>query len=107
MEARKIRDAGDARRCLAAVEASGRPRAVWAREHGVDARSLNAWRLAVERPVRRSAPRLVELVAAPPPPPPSAPSAGYRVRCGAFEVETARDFDDATLGRLLRLVASC
>jgi transposase-like protein len=49
MEARKIVDDADARRCLAAVAASGRPRATWAREHGVDARSLNAWRITLAR----------------------------------------------------------
>jgi transposase-like protein len=100
MEARKIRDEGDARQCLAAAAASGRARAVWAREHGVDARSLNAWRLTLERRTARR-PRLVELVTTPPPP------SVYRVRCGAFEIETPADFDDASLGRLLRLVASC
>jgi hypothetical protein len=92
MEARKIRDEDDARRCLAAATTSGRPRAAWAREHGVDARSLNAWRLTLERSVRRAPPRLAELVtavAAPPPP-------VYRVRCGAFEVETTGDFDDVS-----------
>ena len=101
MEARKIVDAADARRCLAAVATSGRPRAAWAREHGVDARSLNAWRITLERR-DASRPHLVELVATAP-----AAMATYRVRCGPFEVEVTDDFDDRSLGRLLRVVAAC
>lgn len=101
MEARKVRSAAEARWCLAEAEKDARPRAVWAREHGVCARSLNAWRINLERPERRSGLRLVELVAAPPATP------VYRIRCGGFEVVTAGDFDEASLGRLLRVVASC
>lgn len=103
MEARKIWDAEDARQCLAAVSSSGLPRAVWAREHGVDARSLNAWRLSLARSGQGEPRRLVELVPAIAAP----PTAVYRVRCGLFEVETTGEFDDATLGRLLRVVAAC
>lgn len=103
MEARKIVDAADARRCLAAVATSGRPRAAWAREHGVDARSLNAWRITLERRAVRG-PQLVELVATTPA---LAPTTTYRVRCGPFEVELTDDFDDGSLGRLLRVVAAC
>lgn len=102
MEARKVRSAEEARWCLAEAEKAGRPRAVWAREHGVCARSLNAWRINLERPERRPELRLVELVAAPPVTRPV-----YRIRCGGFEVETTGDFDEVALGRLLRVVTSC
>ncbi len=37
---RKVRDAEEARTLLAEVAASGDPRAVWARRHGVNPRSL-------------------------------------------------------------------
>jgi hypothetical protein len=69
--------------------------------HGVDARSLNAWRITLARRDARR-PHLVELVAQAP-----AMVATYRVRCGSFEVELTDDFDDGTLGRLLRVVAAC
>jgi hypothetical protein len=77
-------------------------RAAWARAHGVDARSLNAWRLTLERRLERGSTRFVELV-----PLMSARSPVYRVRCGDFVVETETDFDDESLLRLLRLVAAC
>jgi transposase-like protein len=106
MEARKIRSAADARRCLAQVAASGQTRRAWAQDHGVDARSLNAWRLNLERG-ERVAPQFVELVAAAPAPAAALPAPRYRIRCGAFEVEAGTDFDERSLGRLLRVVASC
>jgi uncharacterized OsmC-like protein len=99
---RKISNEEEARRCLAAAAASGRTRTEWARARGIDARSLNAWRINLEGAQRGHAPRLVELVAATP-----ARPATYRVRCGSFEVETSGDFDDDSLRRLLRLVAAC
>ena len=43
--ARKIRDRQDALTCLEAVQTSGMRLTPWARAHGVDARSLNCWRL--------------------------------------------------------------
>ena len=111
MAPRKIRSEDDARRCLASAEASGRPRAAWAREHGVDPRSLHAWHVNLARGRRAPGPReplasaqglrLVELVAASR----SAPEP-YRVRCGVFEVEVVGDIDEERLGRLLRVMAS-
>jgi hypothetical protein len=111
MEPRKIRGEADARRCLAAAAQSGVPRVVWAQEHGIDARSLNAWRVnltragrdAVVQPSAAAIPglRLVELVAAPPP-----ASAAYRIRCGLFEVEVAGEIDAERLSKLLRVMAA-
>ena len=111
MEPRKIRGEADARRCLAAAAQSGGPRVAWAQEHGIDARSLNAWRVNLARVGRDSGRRpsatqtsglrLVELVASAP----TVPST-YRVRCGLFEVEIAGEIDAARLGQLLRVMAA-
>ena len=96
---RKVRNDEDARKCLEAAAASGLPRADWARRNGVDARSLNAWRVNLER--ERPRPRLVELV-------PTRPAAArYTVRYGEFEVEVDERFEADVLRRLLEVVASC
>ena len=107
MAGRKIRDAADARACLsAAARARGRTRAEWAREHGIDGRSLNSWRVNLERGGAKKATkrkvRLVELV----PALPTAP-ARYVIRLGDVAVEFDQHFDDATLRRVLQVVAAC
>lgn len=101
--ARKVRDAEEAAALLDAVEASGMARADWAHRHGIDARSLNAWRLILRRKERPMTPlHLVELVTA------TAPSgAPLLVRCGPFSVEIGPDVDDDVLRRVLRGMASC
>ena len=102
---RKVRDAQEAQRCLREVAASGRSRAEWARENGVDARSLNAWRLNLERGAGESgAARLVELVVEDRSP---RPIARYAVRVGDLAVEVDDGFDDDVLRRLISVVASC
>jgi transposase-like protein len=102
---RKLRDAQEAQLCLREVAVSGRSRADWAREHGVDARSLNAWRLNLERGAAApTAPRLVELVAADRSP---RPPARYTVHVGELAVEVDAGFDDDVLRRLISVVASC
>ena len=58
-KARRVDDELEARRCLQAVAASGRSLGAWAREQGIDGRSLNAWRMNLERGEGRR-PRLVE-----------------------------------------------
>lgn len=109
MPGRKITDETDAHTCLEAAARSGLPRAQWAHAHGVDARSLNAWRVNLGRRQQRAdeppALRLVELVTGPEPIP--ATGSGIRVRVGALVVELDRGFDAATLDRLLDLVAPC
>jgi hypothetical protein len=99
---RKVRDAEEAAELLAAAEASRMERAVWARTNGIDARSLNAWRLILGR--HRAAPslRLVELVAAS-----EARRSLLVVRCGPFAVEVGADLDEDLLRRVLATVASC
>jgi len=107
MAGRKIRDEGDARACLAAMEASELRPSDWSQAHGIDGRSLNAWRLKLRRSAAVQGPvRLVELVAAE-----STATSGrderYLVRSGRFTVEVGERFQDDTLLRLLRVVASC
>mgnify|MGYP006883436319 FL=1 len=77
-------------------------RAEWARANGVDARSLNAWRLNLGRSQTESPTlRLVEIV-------PEAPTEEpLRVSCGLFVVEVPAGFDERTLARLLGVVAAC
>ena len=108
MAGRKIRDGADARTSLAAAAESKVSRAEWARQQGIDGRSLNAWRLNLARREQEEMEprpiRLVELVPAAAPP---CATARYLVRCGDLEVEVDGGFDDETLARLLRVVASC
>jgi hypothetical protein len=102
---RKIRDAQDARHCLAAARASGESRSEWARQHGVDGRSLCAWEKKVgsdEPEQREKLAGLVELI-----PDSRAEESRYVVQCGRFAVEVDEHFDEATLGRLLKVVAAC
>ena len=115
MSRRKLRNAEEARQCLLAVQNSGVTRVAWAHAHGIDARSLNAWRLVLQRGEKGSRPRrppppappdlrLVEWV---PADDPTAPPPCFVVRCGRFAVELDAQFDEAALRRLLCVVASC
>lgn len=98
---RKIEDERDARRCLAAVRAAGGDAASWARAHGVDARSLNAWRVNLGR--RPPAARLVELVAARVP----HVHARYAVVIGEARFEFDDQVESETLSRVLQVMRSC
>lgn len=118
---RRIRDEADARACLAAVEASGMRLYPWARANGIAVRSLGRWRERVAvidaqamREAARSSratrgalpePRLIEVTVTPPRE--SAPVARYDIVVGRFRVVVGDEFADATLARLLRVVASC
>jgi hypothetical protein len=109
MAGRKIRDSADARACIkAANAANGVSLGEWAREHGIDGRSLTAWKNNLGRRSRRTArrvpARLVELVAAPAA---NAAHVRYVVHCGVRAVEVDARFDEETLRRLLRVLASC
>lgn len=107
MVPRKVRDAQEARSLLEEAARRRVPRAVLARQVGIDPRSLNAWRVNLARREARGRPqgepalRLVELV--------SEVQAAHPmvVTCGPFAIEVPADFDEAALTRLLRLVASC
>ena len=107
MPGRRIRDVADARACLAAASSSGLSRADWARAHGVNARSLNAWRVNLERKTRRRQ-RLtfLELVADTTEVAVTSPST-LRLGVGDVWVEVPADFDEAHLRRVLQVVATC
>ena len=99
---RRLRGEADAQACLWAAEASGLTRAAWAHANGVDARSLNIWRVILERKRSAGSLRLVELVTGRP----SAPTI-YTVYAGDFRVEVDAGFDPEVLRRLLAVVAAC
>ncbi len=101
MAGRKVVDEADARECLEAAERSGLSRVAWARQAGIDARSLNLWKLNLER---RSAGPLtdwLEIVSAP------APASGLRVHVGRCAVEVPVGFDVDTLRRVLQVLDAC
>lgn len=54
--ARKIDDEFEARRCLQAAKRAGQSAGEWARAHGIDGRSLHAWKINVERGRPRATP---------------------------------------------------
>jgi hypothetical protein len=87
---------------LAAVRAAGADRVAWSRAHGVDARSLNAWRVALERRVASKRPTLVELV-----PAPLSPTARYVVDLGAARIELDDHCSADTLQRMVRALRAC
>ena len=109
MAGRKVLNEQDASRCLTAVKASRSELGAWAREHGVDGRSLNLWRVNLERRgvlrVRAAAPKMVELVVAPRPV--VGPRAPFVLRIGDVELEVGDHFDDASLRRLVGVIKSC
>ncbi len=115
---RKIKDEADARRCLLAAERRGLSAGEWARAHGIDGRSLRAWRMNLGRRVGaarrrgpgtpRAARALVELV-------PSAPDKGntasvggrYVLEFAGVRVEFGDDVSVVTLRRVLEALRSC
>lgn len=111
---RKVRDEVEARALLRKVVASGRPLAAWARAHGIDARSLNLWRVNIERRAldRRRAtgattPRFVELVARSAPSVAVPSAARYVVIVGDARVEVDDAFREDTLARLVATLRAC
>jgi transposase-like protein len=122
-ERRKIEDEQEARRCLAALEAEGNDIRAFARAHGVDGRSLHAWRVNLARggtngraPRRRrmrvaqsaAANALVELVPTGPARAAVPPTGGrYVLEVGNGRVEFGDDFSEATLVRVVGMLRSC
>lgn len=105
MARRKIYDEQDAQRCLRAARGWQGGLPAWARAHGVDGRSLNAWNVNLAKrgvPRKRATPKLVELV-------PKAVSvrAGYVLRIGGVELELGDGFDEQIVRRLVGLLKSC
>jgi hypothetical protein len=101
--ARKIRDRRDALACLEAMDESAMGLTPWAHAHGVDARSLNCWRLNLGW--ASGSGRVVELV------PDLATAfrrtARYTVRVDGVEIDVDDHFREETLVRLLEVVAGC
>lgn len=106
MARRKVRDEQEAHELLAGAEAAGADLATWARTHGIDGRSLNAWSLNLDR--RRhhgsaDALRVVELI----PKEPAAPPSMLTIRCGPFVVDVSPGVDEHLLARVLSTVSTC
>jgi hypothetical protein len=108
MAGRKVFNEQDARRCIAAARATRGGIAVWARAHGVDGRSLNAWYVNLARRgvprVRAIGPRLVEVVSADVATTARAP---YVLHVGGVELEVGDHFDEQSLRSLLSVLKSC
>lgn len=105
---RKIQDEQDARACLKAAKAAGLSAGAWARQHGIDGRSLKPRRRAPPDRLGRAAreidpPRVVELV----PAGPARAEARYVVRVAGAEIEVTDAFQEETLVRLVRALRSC
>jgi hypothetical protein len=100
---RRIRDEADARKCLAAVERARVDGAEWAHAHGVDARSLNAWKLNLGRRGTKRV-RLVELVPAQAHAP---PRGRYALEVAGARLEFDDDFAAETLQRVVQALRSC
>jgi len=108
MAGRKIRNAADVETLKRDAAAAGVPLVQWARERGVDGRSLRAWILNTEGRRRADSERvargteLVELVAVN-----DGRPACYVVRVGDIAIELGDGFCETTLRRLLEVVLSC
>lgn len=105
---RKVPNAETAQTWLDAAQRSGLTRAQWCAEAGVDARSLQCWRIALARRAARALPQFVELVpradrgsAAPQSPP------ALRVYVGDVVIEIAAGFHTESLAEVLRVVRAC
>jgi len=112
MAGRKLRGDADAVACLEAAEVSGLGDAAWARQHGIDGRSLHAWRLHLERRGGERSPsasplRVVELVSSVSSSSSTSGPRSLRVRYGPFVIEVEPHFDAEVLARLLDVVAAC
>ena len=106
MAGRRILNEQEARWRLAAARAARGGLAAWARSHGIDGRSLNAWRVNLERGGvhrPRVEPKLVEVV----PAPAAVSSARYVLHIGRVGLELGDDFSEQTLRRLVGLLRSC
>jgi hypothetical protein len=116
---RKIEDEREALRCLRAMEREGLCAGEWGRAHGIDGRSLRAWRMNIERrgvPVRRRRLRskpgpvrhaLIELVPAATSVVHGTTTARYALEVSGARVEFGDDVSVATLRRVLEALRSC
>ncbi len=104
MAGRKIEDEAEAIAALDSIARTGLELSEWCRARGIDPRSLSGWRgvLKARGYEPASVPSFVEVVRVP-----VEPVARYAVRRGAFTVEVDDSFEEATLERLLRVIATC
>lgn len=115
---KKIEDESEARRCLQAARREGLSSGEWGRAHGIDGRSLHAWKVNLERggarasarrPRRKASPTtraLVELVATSP----SVTVVGggrYVLEVAGARLEFGDDVSVVTLRRVLEVLRSC
>lgn len=121
MSRRKIEDESEARECLSAIDAAGGDIRAWAREHGIDGRSLHAWRVNLarmgaksreprgkRRDIRGTTKGLVELVPAGfAAALPSPRQARYVLEIGGAQVEFGDDFSESTLRRVMGILRPC
>ena len=105
---RKVPNAETAQVWLDAAEQSGLTRVEWCAQAGVDARSLQAWRLALARRALRPVVQFVEWVpriemsaAQPVATPP------LRVQVRDVVIEVVAGFHADTLTEILRVVRAC
>ena len=117
-KARRVDDELEARRCLQAVAASGRSLGAWAREQGIDGRSLNAWRVNLGRrensaarptkaPVKQVRGGLVELVPTSRPTTVHGGMGRYVLEVDGARVEFGDDFREETLTRVMAVLRRC
>jgi transposase-like protein len=107
MAGRKITNEGEARQLLAEATRRGVDRVSFARQRGIDARSLNAWRINLERRAHVEEPpplRLLELVPQAAHEPRRQP---YRIHVDGVVIEVPFDCPPATLAALVRAVGAC
>ncbi len=117
MEHRKVADRREARALLAKAARPGMDLVAVARAHGVDGRSLNAWRSNLARGARtpsapaRRAPRRADLIELVPAEladqPGSAGAARYTLRVMGAELAFDDDVRADTLRRVLEVLRSC
>jgi hypothetical protein len=103
MAGRRIVDEREARRALAAATRAGLGPGSWARANGIDGRSLNAWKMALDRraaKARRA--ELVELV-----PSVQQGPARYALRRGDVTFEFGDDAREETLRRVVAVLRAC
>ncbi len=82
----------------------------WARQHGIDGRSLHAWQMNISG--RRATgtfamttpARLVEVVSIAPPP---ISTRRYVVRVGDMQIEIGDDFEADTLRQIVAILRAC
>jgi hypothetical protein len=105
---RKVPNAETARAWLDAAERSGLTRAQWCAEAGVDARSLQCWRIALARRAPQPVPPFVELVPrSSGVPAPGAVPPALRVHVGDVMIEVVSGFHAESLAEVLRVVRAC